>query len=255
MIGSFFFCSPRMRATSSGVGPPPFRQQLDHVRGNADRLARVDQRPLDRLLDPVAGVRAKPRAHRRVEPFDRPQQPEVALLDEILQRQPLAGVAAGDVHDQSQIGPHHAIASREVALADPRGQLALVGGGQQGGFVDFAQIRFQRRLDRGAGSSAFAGGGHRRLSIGRKGRAGKPGPPMSRHCRLPCTMSTACAGASLPSDHRGGAPSCGAARRANTARRRTRGASASLPSVVVLSTRAHQRLQSVGFAHPWRGCA
>ena len=124
MIGSFFFCRPSTRAISSGVGgaaeflgqpgggPPPLAKQFDHVGRNADRLGGVDQSPLDRLLDPVAGVGAEPCADGRVEPFDRPQQAEVAFLDQVLQAEPLAGVAAGDVDHQPQVGADHPVAGR-----------------------------------------------------------------------------------------------------------------------------------------------
>ena len=130
MMFSFFFGRPeqlgdflvRRRAAEFVVQlvrrPPPLGQQLDHVRRDADRLGGVHQRPLDALLDPVAGVGAEPRVHRRVEPLDRPQQAEVAFLDQVLQGQPLARVAAGDVHHQPQVGPHHLVAGLGVADRD-----------------------------------------------------------------------------------------------------------------------------------------
>ena len=45
-----------------------------------------------------------------VEALDGPEQAEVALLDQVLQRQALADVAAGDVDDQAQVGPDHPVA-------------------------------------------------------------------------------------------------------------------------------------------------
>ena len=173
MIGSFFFGRPRTRAISSGVGvrssssvsraeaPTPLAQQLDHVGRDADRLARVDQRPLDRLLDPVAGVGAEPGADGRVEALDGAQQAEVALLDQVLQAQALAGVAAGDVYHQPQVGADHAVAGGQVAVADADGEVAFVLRGQQRGLVDLAEVRLQRGLDRGAGATLLGGGGHR----------------------------------------------------------------------------------------------
>ena len=132
----------------SGAGTPPFREQFDHVGRNADRLGGIDQRSLDRLLDPIAGVGAEARAHGRVESFDRAQQAEVAFFDQVLQAQPFAGVAAGDIHHQPQIGAHHAIAGLDVAVADGNGQLVLLSGIEQRGFVDLAEIGFQRRSER-----------------------------------------------------------------------------------------------------------
>ncbi len=83
-----------------------------------------------------------------IEAFHRPQQPEVAFLDQVLQTQAFAGVAAGDVDDQSQVGADHPVAGPDVAVADPMAEFLLVVGGQQSRFVDFAEVGFQRRLDR-----------------------------------------------------------------------------------------------------------
>ena len=149
-----FLGQPRAR-------PPPLRQQLDHVGGNADRLGRVDQRPLDRLLDPVAGVGGEAGADRRVEALDRPEQAEVAFLDQVLQAQALAGIAAGDVDHQPQIGADHAVAGLGVAGADGHGQLVLVVGREQRGLVDLAEIGLQGRLHQGGLAAACLG--HRHL--------------------------------------------------------------------------------------------
>ena len=91
-------------------GPPPLGQQFDHVRRDADGLGGVDQGPLDALLDPVAGVGAEAGVHVGVEPLDRAEQAEVAFFDQVLQGQALAGVAAGDVDHQPQVGPDHPVA-------------------------------------------------------------------------------------------------------------------------------------------------
>ena len=156
MMASFFLGRSRLLATSSwvgapaqfvlqlGGGPPPLGQQFDHVGGNADRLGGVDQGPLDRLLDPVAGVGAEARVHVGVEPLDGAQQPQVAFLDQVLQAEPLAGVAAGDVHDQAEVGPHHAVARLAVAVLDPAGQHLLLVRVEQRGFVDLSQVGLQR---------------------------------------------------------------------------------------------------------------
>ncbi len=169
MIGSFLRGRPSTRPISSGVGVRPsssarrmlarrhLREQLDHVGRNADRLGRVDQGPLDRLLDPVAGVGAEAGAHRRVEALDGPQQAQVALFDQVLQAEALAGVAAGDVDHQAEVGADHAVAGGRVAVADGDGQLALVVGRQERGLVDLAEVRLQRRLDGGGAAAARLG--------------------------------------------------------------------------------------------------
>ncbi len=119
-------------------------------------LAVLTRAPLDRLLDPVAGVGAEARVHRRVEALDGPQQAEVALLDQVLQAQPLAGVAAGDVDDQAQVGAHHAVAGLAVAVLDPVGELLLLVRVEQRRLVDLAQVGLQRRLDRYRSATAWS---------------------------------------------------------------------------------------------------
>ena len=150
----------------AGRRPPPLREQLDHVGRNADRLRRVDQGPLDRLLDPIAGIGREPRADGRVEAFHGAEQAQVSLFDEVLQAESLAGIAAGDIDHQPQVGADHAVAGLHVAAADGHGQLVLVVGRQQRGLVDLPQVGFQGRLHGGEwaaaglrhGGSFFAGG-------------------------------------------------------------------------------------------------
>jgi hypothetical protein len=75
-------------------------------------VASSHQCPHDRLLDPVTGVGAEAGIPRRVEALDRPQQSQVAFGDEVLQAQALAGVAAGDVDHQAQVGADQVVADR-----------------------------------------------------------------------------------------------------------------------------------------------
>ena len=157
---SFFFGRSRLRAISSCVGgrpssscsladgAAPFGQQLDHVGRDADGLGGVDQGAFDRLLDPVAGVGAEAGVHRRVEALDGAQQAEIAFLDQVLQAQPLAGVTAGDVDDEAEVGADHAVAGLAVAVLDAVGQLLFFFRVEQRRFVDLAEVGFQRRLNR-----------------------------------------------------------------------------------------------------------
>ena len=168
-IASFFLGSSRALAISSMLGepaqrllevgghPPPLEQELDHVGRDADRLGRIHQRSLDRLLDPVARVGAEPRADRRIETLDGSQQAEVSLLDQVLERKPLADVASGDVDDQAKVGPHHPVARQLVSVRDPVGQLLLLIGGQQSHLVDLPEIGLQGALDRVTAVSANTG--------------------------------------------------------------------------------------------------
>ena len=148
---------PAQRVLQVGGHPPPLEQQLDHVGRNPDRLGRVDQRPLDRLLDPVAGIGAEPGSDRGVKALDGPQQPEVPLLDQVLERQPLADVASGDIDHQPQVGADHPIAGLVVPVGDPVGQLFLFVGGQQSHLVDLPEIGLQGALDHVTAVSANTG--------------------------------------------------------------------------------------------------
>ena len=109
------------RALELHRGPSPLGQQFHHVSRDANRLGRVDQRPLDRLLDPVAGVRAEARVHGWVEAFHSTQEPEIALFDQILEAKPFPGVAPRNVHHQAEVRPDHAIASLAIAFANAIG--------------------------------------------------------------------------------------------------------------------------------------
>jgi hypothetical protein len=127
----------------------PLRDELDHVGRDMDRLAGVDQRPLDRLLDPPRGVGAEPGALGGVEALDRSHEPDVALLDEVGEREPAVGVVLPDRDDEAQIGADHPLAGRLAIIVDDRPpQLALLFGGEQGDLVDVIEIELKIRLQR-----------------------------------------------------------------------------------------------------------
>src|SRR5262249_17764804 len=65
-----------------------------------------------------------------------------------------------------QVGAHHAVARVAVAVLDAVGQLLLLVGGEQRSLVDFAQVGFQRGLDRE--TSGPAGSCHGATSIERQ---------------------------------------------------------------------------------------
>ena len=53
----------------------------------------------------------------RVETLDGPQQAEISLFDQVLERQSLADVAPCDIDDEPEVGPHHPVARHLVASA------------------------------------------------------------------------------------------------------------------------------------------
>ena len=75
---------------------------VDQMDGQTDRLALVGQGALDRLLDPPRGVGAEFSALRGVETLDGLHQTDVALGDEVEQRQAEVRVIVRDLHDQTQ---------------------------------------------------------------------------------------------------------------------------------------------------------
>src|SRR5919108_437069 len=74
------------------------------VRGKADGTGGVVEAALDRLTDPQRGVGGEAEALAPVELLRRTDQPEHALLNEIVQRQAMALVPAGDREDEAQGG-------------------------------------------------------------------------------------------------------------------------------------------------------
>ena len=88
------------------------------MHGQADRLALVGQRALDRLLDPPRRVRAQLAALGGIETLDGLHQADVAFGDQVEQRQPEVGIIVRDLDDQAQVGADHQRARFLVALLD-----------------------------------------------------------------------------------------------------------------------------------------
>ena len=152
MIASFFFERPRWlrdlflcRRAAQVVrqldgGPAPLGQQFRHVCRDTDRPRRVDDRPLDALLDPVAGIGAEARVHRRVEPLDGAEQAHIPFGYKVVQRQPLAGITAGDIHDKPQVGANHAIACFHIPREDANGEFTFLDRTQKRSAIDLAEV-------------------------------------------------------------------------------------------------------------------
>ena len=146
--------------------PPPLREQFDHVGRDPDCLTGVDQGPLDRLFDPIAGVGAKPGAHRGIEAFDRPEEAEIPLLDEIGQQQATVGIAAGDVDHEPEIGSNHMVAGERVTPTNTLGEPFLVRRSEQGCLVDVPQVGLERVLH---GGRPLTTGGRGHDGLGARG--------------------------------------------------------------------------------------
>ena len=92
--------------------------------GQADGAAGVGDAAGDRLADPPRGVGRELEALAPVELLDGVHQAEVALLDEVEQRQARRLVLLGDRHDQAQVRLHER-ALGVLAVAERPAQLAL----------------------------------------------------------------------------------------------------------------------------------
>jgi len=121
--------TPRSLATacvSSALSQPRLRFVLAQVEEQlALRLGGGDlhQPPVaqhvfvDLGADPVHGERHQPHADRRVEALDRLHEADVAFLHEVAEGQPIAVVAAGDVHDEPQVREQRAGGRVQVVVA------------------------------------------------------------------------------------------------------------------------------------------
>jgi len=106
-----------------------------------DRLHGVDQRALDRLLDPPRGIGREARALRGVEALDGADEADVAFLDEVGERQAAVHIVLGDRDDQAQVGADHPVlCGRVVVVDDAPTEILLLLGIQQGDLVDLLQI-------------------------------------------------------------------------------------------------------------------
>ena len=92
------------------------------VNRQTDGLGLIGERALDGLLDPPGTVGGELGALGGVETFDGLHQADVALVDQVEQRQAVILVIAGDFDDQAQVGLDHLFAGFFVALFDAGGE-------------------------------------------------------------------------------------------------------------------------------------
>ena len=96
---------------------------------------------MDLGLDPVHGVADQANALVRVEALDGLHQADVAFLDQVAVRQPVAEVLARDRDDQAQVRDDQPAGGGQVAVvAQAPGELGLLFLGQQGDAVDGADV-------------------------------------------------------------------------------------------------------------------
>src|SRR5690606_2421733 len=114
---------------------------LDDVDGQSDGARLVHDGAFDGLAYPPGGVGGEAEAAFGIELFHRVDEAEVAFLDEVQQRQAAVDVAAGDLHDQAQVGNDHALARRLVAAPCAPREVHFLFRGQQRTEADLVEIK------------------------------------------------------------------------------------------------------------------
>ena len=95
---------------------------------------------VNRLSDPPGGVGAELEAPAVVELLDRPDEAQVALLDQVEEGQAAAHVALGDGDDQAQVGLDQSALGLHVVALDALGEGHLFGGGEQRHLAHLPQV-------------------------------------------------------------------------------------------------------------------
>ena len=93
------------------------------MHGEPDRPALVGYRPGDSVANPPGGIGAEPEAAAVVEPFHGTNQPEVSLLDEVLQQDAPALIAFRDGDHKAQVGVHEPLPRVGVPALETPGEL------------------------------------------------------------------------------------------------------------------------------------
>ncbi|MNQ92787.1 hypothetical protein D3C85_1082220 [compost metagenome] len=96
-------------------GPQVHVQLLDHMDRQPDGPGLIHDCAFDGLANPPGRVGREAETAFRIELLHRPDQAEVALFDQVQQRQPTIDVASGDFHHQSQVAFNHAFAPGRIA--------------------------------------------------------------------------------------------------------------------------------------------
>ncbi|MCY1511810.1 hypothetical protein D9M68_462500 [compost metagenome] len=143
----------------------------------ADRPRLRDGGTLDRLANPPGRISREAEPAFGLELGDGMHQPEVAFLDEVGQRHAAPQVVLGDVDHEPQVVLDHRLPRREVAGACGAGGGVFLGGSEEPGAPDLAQVDGQgigalaaHDLGGGAVGRGRCCGGNRRIRCGVVGK-------------------------------------------------------------------------------------
>ena len=113
---------------------------LHHVHRHADGPGLVGDGAGDALADPPGGVGRELEAAAVVELLDGADQAQVALLDQVEERDRGPRVALGDRDDEAQVGLGQSPLGIHVLALDALGQRDLLGGREQLHLADLPQV-------------------------------------------------------------------------------------------------------------------
>ena len=119
---------------------------LSHMDGKPNDPTLLGDSTADRLPHPPGAVGRELEALGVVELLHRADQPQVALLDQVQERQPVAGVPLGQRDDQPQVGLQQVLLG-PAAVGGQRLEVAPLGRGQLGGRVGQQVVGVETGLD------------------------------------------------------------------------------------------------------------
>jgi len=110
------------------------------VRRQADGARLIHDRALDRLPDPPCRVGGEAEASFGIELAQRVDEAEIALLDQVAERESAIEIMLGDADDKAQVALDHLLPRREVAGGRRACAGELFFGAEQRALPDFVQV-------------------------------------------------------------------------------------------------------------------
>jgi hypothetical protein len=121
---------------------------LDQVDRQTHRARLIHDRAFDILANPPRGVSRKTEAALGIEFFQGVDQAQVALLDQIVERQSAVQVMPRDTHHQAQVGLDHALARMKISgMGAARASLSSSAAVSKRRGTDLVQINLGDVLD------------------------------------------------------------------------------------------------------------